>query len=277
MEIVKVMNNSLILARDEDEQEIVVMGKGIGFKKKAGEALDEEKIEKVFVLKDEITTKEYVRLIEETPGEYIEIVNYIIEYSKDKLNVKLNDQIFITLIDHISYAITRYNKNITIQNRLVWEVKKFYPKEFEIGLYAVKYINNRLNIKLPEEEASNIAFHIVNAQTEEGEMQNTMLTVKILKDIFNIVQYNFSIKIDKDSLNYSRFITHIQFFIQRLLDDKLIKSKNNFLYEQVKKEYPREHKCSVLIKEYIKNTLNKEISNDELLYMTIHIVRLVER
>ncbi|MBN1045167.1 MULTISPECIES: BglG family transcription antiterminator LicT [unclassified Clostridium] len=277
MQIVKVMNNSLILARDENDKEIVVMGKGLGFKRKAGEELDTEKIEKIFVLKNETDTREYVKLIEETPSEYIEITNDIIGYANEKLGGKLNDQIFITLVDHISYALTRYEKNITIQNRLLWELKKFYPKEFEIGKYAVEYINNKLSVKLPEEEAGNIAFHVVNAQTDEAEMQNTMLTIRMLKDIFNIIQYNFGITIDKDSLNYSRFLTHLQFFVQRLLDDRMIESKENFIFEQMIKEYPKEVKCSRLIGDYVKKVLNKEISNEELLYLTIHIVRIVQK
>ena len=167
--------------------------------------------------------------------------------------------------------------NITIQNRLLWELKKFYPKEFEIGKYAVEYINNKLSVKLPEEEAGNIAFHVVNAQTDEAEMQNTMLTIRMLKDIFNIIQYNFGITIDKDSLNYSRFLTHLQFFVQRLLDDRMIESKENFIFEQMIKEYPKEVKCSRLIGDYVKKVLNKEISNEELLYLTIHIVRIVQK
>lgn len=277
MKIVKVMNNSLILARDSNDEEIVVMGKGLGFKRKAGDELDKEKVEKIFVLKGETAAREYVRLIEETPNEYVEITNYIIEYANEKLNGKLNDQIFITLIDHISYALTRYEKNIVIQNRLIWEVKKFYPKEFEIGKYAVKYINENLKVNLPEEEAGNIAFHFVNAQTDEAEMQNTLLTVKILKDTFNIIKYNFGITINKDSLNYSRFLTHLQFFVQRLLDDKMIETKETFIFEQISREYPKEVKCARLIGDYIKKVLNKEISSDELLYLTIHIVRIVQK
>ncbi|EKS4343039.1 BglG family transcription antiterminator LicT [Clostridium sporogenes] len=277
MKIVKVMNNSLILARDENDKEILVMGKGLGFRRKSGEEIDVDKIEKIFVLKNETNTKEYVKLIEETPNEYIEITNDIIQYASKKLGGKLNDQIFITLIDHISYALTRYKKNITLQNRLLWELKKFYPEEFKIGKYAVEYINDNLNVNLPEEEAGNIAFHFVNAQTDEAVMQNTMLTIKMLKDIFNIIQYKFNITIDKDSLNYSRFLTHLQFFVQRLLDDTLIESKETFIFEQIIKEYPEEVKCAKLIGEYVKKILNKKISNDELLYLTIHLVRIVEK
>lgn len=276
MKVIKVLNNSLILAEDENQKEIIAMGKGIGFKSKAGDILEHTQIEKIFVLKSETAMEEYVKLIEETPIEYIEITNHIIKYANKKLNGTLSDQLFITLIDHIAYAIKRYKKNITLQNRLIWEVKKFYPKEFQIGLDSVDYINKILKINLPEAEAVNIAFHLINAQTDEQEMQNAMLTVKILKDIFNIIQYYFSIKINENSINYSRFLTHLQFFVQRILDGKMIESKDMFLFEQVSKKYPEEIKCANLIKDYIKKTLNKDISEEELFYLTIHIIRIVQ-
>lgn len=277
MKIVKVMNNSLLIVKDKNNDEVIVMGKGIGFKMKAGDEVDESKVEKTFVPKDENLTKEYTRLIEETPSEYIEIVNHIIDYSKEMLDRALSEQLFFTLIDHVSYSVSRLENNIVLQNRLSWEVKRFYSKEFSVGVYSVNYINEKLNVNLPEEEAANIAFHLVNAQIEYGDMEKTLDTVKILKDIFNIVQYNFNIIIDKDSINYSRFLTHLQFFVQRLLDDRLNISKDSFILQQVKNQYPKEYRCAELIGDYVKNTLDKDISNEELLYLTMHIIRVTER
>ena len=277
MNIVKVMNNSLLLVTDEEGKELIVMGKGIGFKMKAGDKVDTSKIEKVYVPQNEKLTSEYLQLMVDTPSEYIEVVNYIVDYAKVKLDVKLSSQLFFTLLDHITYAISRIKSNIIIQNRLIWEVKRFYSKEFKIGLHAVEYINRRLNIELTEEEAANIAFHLVNAQLEDGTMERTIYTVKILKDIFSIVQYNFNININEDSINHIRFITHLQFFVQRLFDDKLNESKDNFIFEQVKKQYPKEFNCARLIGDYVEKSFDKKIGNEELLYLTIHIVRLIER
>ncbi len=277
MKIVKVMNNSLLIVKDKNNDEVIVMGKGIGFKMKAGDEVDESKVEKTFVPKDENLTKEYTRLIEETPSEYIEIVNHIIDYSKEMLDGALSEQLFFTLIDHVSYSVSRLENNIVLQNRLSWEVKRFYSKEFSVGVYSVNYINEKLNVNLPEEEAANIAFHLVNAQIEYGDMEKTLDTVKILKDIFNIVQYNFNIIIDKDSINYSRFLTHLQFFVQRLLDDRLNISRDSFILQQVKNQYPKEYRCAELIGDYVKNTLDKDINNEELLYLTMHIIRVTER
>lgn len=274
MKIIKVMNNSLVFVNDEENNEIIAMGKGIGFMKKVGDDIDPNKIEKIFTLKDESTKKNYFRVIEDMPSEYIDVTNMIIRHAANELKCELNDNVFISLIDHISFAVERYNKGVVLQNRLLWEVKKFYPEEFKVGLYAVEKINSMLKINLPEEEACNIAFHIVNAQNEDAKMENTILMVKMMKDIINIIKYDLKIKLDKDSLNYSRFITHLQYFLQRVMEDKITDSKNSFILEQIEMQYPDKVKCARLIKNYVQNVINKQISEDEILYLSMHIIRV---
>ena len=264
MEIVKVMNNSLVFVKNDDNNEIIVMGKGIGFMKKAGEFIDSSKIEKIFTLKDDEAKKNYFRAMEDVSSEYVDVTNDIVKYASDILNCKLNDNVFISLIDHISFAIERFNKNISLQNRLLWEVKKFYRNEFKVGIYAVNKINDVLGVKLPEEEAGNIAFHIVNAQTENSEMENTILMIKMMKDILNIIKYHLDVKLDKESLNYSRFITHLQFFLQRVIEGKVADSKNSFILTQVESQYPEKVNCARSIKNYVEKLLNIEVGDDEI-------------
>lgn len=276
MKIIKVLNNSLVLAAGQNGEEIIVMGKGIGFNGKVGEALQEDKIEKVFVVKNEEKAKEYVALIEGSSKECVEIAQMILQKAEKYMDTQFNEQLFMMLVDHISFAVTRYKEGIIIQNRLLSQVKKFYPKEFEIGKDAVKLINEKLDVNLPEEEAGNIAFHLVNAKSDEKSMENTLLTVKLMKDIVAIIQYHFSMIIDEESLSYSRFITHLQFFIQRLLEGKMMGEKDDFILQQVMMKYPKEYECALLIKEYVKGQMGKGIESDELLYLTIHITRITE-
>lgn len=276
MKIIKVLNNSLVLAAGQNGEEIIVMGKGIGFNGKVGEELQEDKIEKVFVVKNEEKAKEYAALIEESSKECLEIVQIILQKAERDLGIQFNEQLFMMLVDHISFAVTRCKEGIIIQNRLLSQVKKLYPKEFELGKEAVKLINEKLNVNLPEEEAGNIAFHLVNAKSDEMSMENTLLTVKLIKDIVAIIQYHFSIIIDEESLSYSRFITHLEFFIQRLLEGKMMGKKDDFILQQVMMKYPKEYECALLIKEYVKGQMGKVIESDELLYLTIHITRIVE-
>lgn len=277
MKVVKVLNNSLVLSTDSDNREVIVMGKGIGFNSKVGDVLASASIEKVYVVQNGQTGHDHLRLIEATPEQHIELVQMILRLANSQLGGRVNEQIFFTLVDHLSFAIERCRKGIIIQNRLLHEVKRFYPQEFAVALQALAQINQRLNILLPEAEAGNIAFHLVNGQTDVQSMEHTLLAVKMLKDIFNIIKYHFRIDIATDSLNYSRFLLHMQFFIQRMIDNKQVKSKDDFLFLQATKEYPDAYRCALVIRDYVKNLLEMEMSNDELLYLVIHLTRIVER
>ncbi len=95
-------------------------------------------------------------------------------------------------------------------------MRRFYPQQFRVASEAVTIIRQQYGIELPEEEAGNIAFHLVNGQSEGDDVAQTMQSVKMLKDIFNLVQYHFKQQIDTGSINYSRFLIHMQFFLQRL-------------------------------------------------------------
>ena len=49
MRLKKAFNNNALLALDENEEEVIVMGKGIAFGKKSGDRIDESLIQKKFV------------------------------------------------------------------------------------------------------------------------------------------------------------------------------------------------------------------------------------
>jgi len=276
MKIVKVLNNNLVLAKDDQGNEVIVGGKAIGYEGKVGQNIKEEKIEKIYVLDNKKDTSEYIKLIEKTPQIYVDITQKIIKKANEVLHGKLHDQVFIVLIDHISFAVQRYNEGVVIQNHLLWEVKKFYPKEFSIGKAAVEYINKKLGIELPEEEAGNIAFHLVNAQSDEQNMNNTIREVKMVKDILAIVNYHFPNKIDEESLDYTRFITHLRFFTHRLIQNKLIESEDDFLFSQIVNKYEKEYECAKKIASYITKSMGINLPNGELIYLTIYIKRIVK-
>lgn len=233
MIIEKFLNNNMLLVNDNHE-EMIVMGKGLRFHYKVGDEIRDEDIEKTYVLQDSTNKNGYLQVLENAPDIYLEIVHHIIEMAQLKISSPFNKQIFVTLLDHLLYAVERYEKGIVLQNRMLWEIQKFYPNEFMLGLQAVDYINETLHIQLPETEAGNIAFHFVNAQIKSNDLstENGMLMVKMLKDIFQIIQLHYGYTIDENSLNYSRFVVHMQFFLQRLLENKMLENENDDIYYQ---------------------------------------------
>ncbi|KIL25525.1 PRD domain-containing protein [Bacillus sp. FSL K6-3312] len=277
MEIIKVLNTSVVLAKRDDGKEIIVMGKAIGFKNKPGSLIQESDIQKIYVLEDQSTSNDLAELMRETPEEFLIMTDEIISYAKRRLSTHLNEHLYISLTDHLFMATKRFKENLTIQNRLLWEVKKFYPEEFSIGLHALELIEKQLGIQLPEEEAANIAFHLVNAQQTKDNLNQIVMMTNMVKDILNIIKIHYKIDIPTDTINYSRFLTHLQFFVQRLLENKMLETDDHDLIGQIMRKYPEEVKCVEKIEKYIKTNVDYTISNDEKMYLIIHVNRVVQR
>lgn len=274
MIVQKVLNNSLVLSVDSDGREVIVMGKGIGFNSRPGDAIAPEKIEKRFVTPACDKRSGYLEALSAIPDEVIAMAAMIIARANAQLSSKVREQIFFTLADHLSFAIERSRKGIAIQNRLLPEVRRFYPQQFRVAQDAVAIIHQQYGIELPEEEAGNIAFHLVNGQSEGDDVAQTMQSVKMLKDIFNLVQYHFKQPIDTESINYSRFLIHMQFFLQRLQEGEVDNTRDSFLLVQVIKEYPHAYRCALLIGDYVSRQLNITLGGNELLWLTVHLVRI---
>lgn len=276
MIIKKIFNNNTLLAKNLDKDEFVVMGCGIAFKKKIGDEVDEGLIEKTFILKQKDASEKFKLLLEDIPAEHVSLCYDIIEYAKNILGVELSDYIYVTLTDHISYALKLFEEGLNRPNALIWEIKKFYPKEFSVGLKALDFIEDEVAKRLPEDEAGNIALHLINAQmnNSNNKVEDIAHQTKMIQDILNIIKYTYNIQLDEKSLNYERFVTHLRFFFQRLnRNEKIETEEDDFLLKQVKVKYKKAYECMLKIQSY----LEKELSEEEQLYLTIHIQRVTQR
>lgn len=276
MIIKKIFNNNAIVAKDSEKHEFVVMGCGIAFKKNLGEKVDESLIEKTFILKQKDASEKFKLLLEDIPTEDVSMSYDIIEYAKNLLGVELNDYIYVTLTDHISNALKMFDEGYNARNPLIWEIKKFYSKEFQVGVKAIEFIEDETGKRLPEDEAANIALHLINSQINNSSsgVEDIAKQTKMVQDILNIVKYTYNITLDEKSLNYERFVTHLRFFFQRLnKNEQVIKDEDDFLFKQVKEKYKKAYDCMLKIEKY----LEIELSDEERLYLTIHIQRVTQR
>ena len=203
--IEKILNNNAVISLGEEQAEIIVMGRGVAFGKRPGDLIDQSRIEKVFTLKNNDLTNKLKQLIAEIPIEYITVSEEIINYAKLQLGKNLNDNIYISLTDHIHYAVERFKKGMTIKNGLLWEIKNLYKEEFQIGLEALKKIEQALvydcrRMKRP------LSPHIVNAELNE-DIGNIMAMTEIVQSS-KIVQYHYRVDFDQESLNYYQLLSH---------------------------------------------------------------------
>lgn len=275
MIIEKIFNNNAIIAKDSGSGELVVMGRGIGFKKSPGDPVDVSLIEKTFVLKHSEASERFKALMADAPAEYVALSYDIIEYAKQSLKARLSDYIYVTLTDHLTHALRLHDQGIRNENPLLWEIQRCYPKEYAAGLHAVGMIESYTGIRLPEDEAGNIALHLINAQMNSTGNKIADLTrqTQQIDDILNIVKYSYNNEIDERTVSYERFITHLRYFFQRSRNQEPVEQVDDFLLKQVKVKYRKAHSCVLKIEKY----LGVKLRDEEMLYLTIHIQRVTQR
>lgn len=271
--IEKVINNNIISAYEKSGAEVIVMGRGIGFKKKQGEVVPADQISKIFRIKSRTLTEQFKELLANMPLERVRISDEIISHAKDHLKLKLNQSIYVTLTEHINFAIERVSQGIEPQNALLWEIKRFYPQEFQLGIYALELIHDRLGILLPEDEAGFIALHFVNAEYGT-DIRDAVKFPDQMQAIVDIVERELGILLDESSLHYERFMTHIKFLIQRIYRKELLSSEDRELSLMMQRKYPREYQCSVKVAEYIMQATGCRLSEEEIMYLSVHIRRV---
>lgn len=277
MVIEKVLNNNVVVVR-ENNIEKIVMGRGLAFQKKPGDTFEEALVDKTFVLTNQKAANRFQELIVDIPVEHIELAEEIISYAKLKIGKKLNDMIYITLVDHVYTSIIRFLDGITVRNPLLWDTRRFYPDQFVIGMKALDMIEERFKIRLPEDEAGFIALHLANAAMDEENVQNIYQITKVMQEIVNIVKYRFHIEFNEDSVYYYRFITHLKFFAQRLITGKTYQDSSDCeLLNMVKSQYRNSYDCVKRIEAFLRKKYAYDLSDDEKLYLTIHIESMIYR
>ena len=273
MRIHKIINHNIVVSHDSSGDEVILMGRGIAFNKKKDDILDEGLIEKRFHLEKAAMSDHFIELLREVPEDVIKVCHEVIEYIKANIGKKIDDRIYLTLLDHINYAVVRYLQGIQFNNMLLVEIKHLYQEEIKVAKEAVLMINQKLMVQLPLDEAAFIALHIVNAQLELDIKEVSQVTA-LINEVLNIVRYQLKITLDESTLDYARFVTHLKFFARRLLRDQIKGEDDIALYEIVKERYPLEHECVEAVERHVKKVYEKELSLSEKLYLMMHMTRI---
>lgn len=273
MKIGKVINNNVVSSFDENGQEIILVGTGIGFQGKEGKKINETKIQKIFRPEDPGMTNRLKELLMDLPMEQLEVSTEIIEHAKRTLDTELNENIYITLTDHIHFAVQRYQEHMVFPNPMLREVKLFYDKEFQLGEYALEMIHQRLGIRLPIDEAVSVALHIVSAEFDTR-VKDTLKITGFMEEVIEIIKDYFKIEPDENSLNYEHFITHLKFLSRKLFSAADLDDINNDMEEMIQKLCPEEYACAQKVAEHIMKRYERQMTPGEIAYLTMHIERM---
>lgn len=275
--VVKVLNNSVVLAVEEPGGEVILMGKGIGFGKTIGQEIVPGDGQQLFVLRDRALNRNILQLAAETDERIFDLTQKTVQYAVDRYDMKLQDHIYLSLTDHLAFAVKRQEENLAVPGYYSVNVRRFNPKEYDVGRYARELVLKTLNVELPEAEITNIAFHFINAQNAPQPEDSNRRMAQIVKNVLEIVKYTFGLEYNEESVSYSRFLTHVQAMAHRLVEHiDLSESLTDFLFDQIVPQCPREYQCACKAADFLDRTYHITLSRQELLYLTMHINRVLE-
>lgn len=272
--IKKSLNNSMLLV-DNDQREMILFGKGIGFGAKPGTHIDLAQVEKVFLPLSDLKSRHFLSLTDTIPAAFFDISHEILILARSLYGDKLNSVLLFTLAEHLHFAVERSRSGQTILNKLSWEVKRYYPQEYSVGLQARAQVNEKFDVELPADEAVNIAFHLINASSKEND-STAHQQVELVNRIADIVRYKLGKTIDTQSVNYMRFITHLRYFAERVLAGKIALSETEDFYQELMRHRPDAMTVSWAIRDYVQDKYQLTLPKDELTWLSIHISRLMD-
>lgn len=272
IKVIKNINNNWVLGIDDNGNELIAYGKGLGFPTMPYMLNDMSKVDRTFYGMDE----KYVHQLENIPIDVFNLAAKIADIAKGRIDKNINPNLAFTLADHINFSIERYKKNIKIKMPLIYDIQQLYPTESEIGLFAVKLINKTFHIYLNECEATGIAMNIINAECSINSLDEKDDDL-IIDEIVLLIESIFKININRDSMNYSRFATHMIYLLKRIDEKKSISSDNIRLLSALNEEYPLASESAYRIKDYLFEKKHRIVSEEEIIYLILHINRLTSR
>ena len=274
MKITKIFNNNIVAATTPEKKEAIITGNGVGFGVKIGDVLNESKISKCYIMKNVKKDRLY-QVLESTPVLYLEIAEAIVDRAKQTLAKDVNDSVLAGLTDHINFAIERHKQGNYLPNLIQPEIKLLYPKEFEVGKWAVRYIHAKTGVRLTNDEAGYIAIHILNATTQVDEDIGHLLT--FIKDVTDVVEEVFMITLNKESFDYYRISAHLRFFYQRMNQKQQELQDVEDMYQLLLQKHKKMARFIKTLDEMLWEDYDYTCNMSEHVYLMMHILRILQQ
>ncbi|RST94480.1 RNA-binding protein [Vagococcus bubulae] len=274
MKIIKILNNNAFISQDDTGNEVVVMGVGIAFGKKNGQIVEPSNRYKIFSNINSKIIDRFKNVFSDIPEDYLEITERLIFVMEKEYGKKIDDIIYVSLTEHLHGAVERINKGIEVANPLLMDIKRLFKDEFEVGMLGVKEVNQRFDVAFSEDEAAYIAQHLINGQLDNLVDINDMS--KLMQEIINIIKFTFRMEFNEESIYYYRFVTHLKFFAQRVIDKQVYTSENDDMFDLFKEKYVESYECVVKIDNYLSKNYHYHLNSDEQLYLLLHIEKITK-
>ena len=272
-QILRTINNNVVSCQDEQGCEYIAMGRGLGFKAKAGQTILREQAEKMFRITGRDNMERLTSLFASLPHDQVAFCAELIEYACTVLDRKLNESIFYTLSDHICFAIQRIQTGMTFTNALHTEVRLFYPKEYAVGCYALAEIQRRFQVSLPEDEAASIALHLLNAEYENS-LGITMQVTQALGEMLHVLEHHPAFHLDRESLYFDELIVHLKFLALDQFSQQDGAPRESRFAGLIAQAFPEDYRLAGILAQTLEKASGRALTPEQLAYLTVNLHRV---
>ncbi|MFD2707068.1 PRD domain-containing protein [Salibacterium lacus] len=272
MKIVRILNNNAVVVH-HGSREKIVFGPGIGFQKGKNDPVNQKKIEKIFSMEEE--TPKFEQLLKTLPIEVIETGEEIISYAEGEMHLPLSDHIHISMIDHLAFALERMKQGITIENKLLHEIKALYQEEYRIGVWAIQKIKTDLGVELPDAEAGHIALHLHTAKLQTGSMEKTVQRTSLIQELIQLVENDAGLELAEHSMSYHRLVVHLNFALARAEDGKGFDDMDPEMLTLIQTKYEKAYGAACELADHVKQEAGLPFPVPEIGYIALHIQRIL--
>lgn len=276
MEILRVFNNNVVLARDDTGGEVILTGRGLGFQAAAGQPVDRTKVVKVFRPDDGRDPDHLAQLLAGIPPEYVQLTAAAMAEAGLDASASGSPTLLIALADHVAFAVRRVQLDMPITYPLLAEVKNLYADEYASAVRLQAAIDARLEQPMPEGEAVALALHLVNAGFSTGDLSYTYTMTGVIQQVVSVIEQAYAVRLDPGSVSVGRFITHLRYLFVRIHQHSQLDDTHSSIGDAIRAAHPEALQCAERLAAVIELRLGSALTADEVAYLTLHVARVVK-
>ena len=271
--ITKILNhNSFMGLESKNDQECLIMGKGVAFGKKVGQTVSVTGDARVYSLKELTDRGEAKDIIKSVSPLCLELANEVLDQAEEEFG-KVDRSILFTMADHLDFAVRRIQNGEQISNPLTDDIRIMFYKEYKVAGCIRDLLKEKLGIRIDEHEIGYIALHVHAAIVDENVSQ-AMEIARTVRECICMVEEETGKSIDVMSLSYNRLMNHVRYMVARAIHGEKLKMSLND-YMSVK--FPGPYMTAEKICRKMEKSLKLPIPDIEIGYLAMHLERMMDR
>lgn len=271
--ITKILNhNSFMGIESKNDQECLIMGKGVAFGKKVGQTVSVTGDARVYSLKELTDRGEAKEIIKSVSPLCLELANEVLDQAEEEFG-KVDRSILFTMADHLDFAVRRIQNGEQISNPLTDDIHIMFYKEYKVAGCIRDLLKEKLGIRIDEHEIGYIALHVHAAIVDENVSQ-AMEIARTVRECICMVEEETGKSIDIMSLGYNRLMNHVRYMVARAIHGEKLKMSLND-YMSVK--FPGPYMTAEKICRKMEKSLKLPIPDIEIGYLAMHLERMMDR